>query len=470
MKSSWWHGKVSPPSAPQHVTAVGQDQKVLVDWDPPASSGGAAISSYTVTASPGGRSVTVPAASTSATVYGLPSGTTYRLSVVARSSGGSSPATTSAPVAPGWVFGDLYPLTPTRVLDTRLAGRTVTAGHEVAVKVDGVAGIPTGGVNAVAVNVTVVEPSASGYATVYGTGEPRPLASTLTFPAGRTTASGSPARVGVGPGGYVSVYVAGANAHVVVDVIGYYRVGTPSARGLRYVPVPARRVADTRADPPGVLDPGEAIQLEVGSRAPAGATAAVLNLTAISPTATTWLTMWRSGTGRPRTSNLNVDPGDTRANTAVVPLGAGGLVSLYNNSGQVAAAVDVLGYFVPYSATSQGRYAAALPIRVLDTRTSTPVGRGRTVSFRVTGVPGVPHSGVRAVAVALTAVQPTSRTWLVAYPAGASLPDVSSVNVAAGTNATNVVVVPVSATGTVSVRNAAGTTHVVADVVGWYTG
>ncbi|MGO8864393.1 MAG: fibronectin type III domain-containing protein, partial [Acidimicrobiales bacterium] len=65
------------PGAPTGVTAVPYlNSQVPVSWTPPASNGGAAITSYTVTAS-GGGGHTCTTASTSCTVSGLVNGTSY---------------------------------------------------------------------------------------------------------------------------------------------------------------------------------------------------------------------------------------------------------------------------------------------------------------------------------------------------------------------------------------------------------
>lgn len=77
------------------------DTAATVNWQPPVDDGGSAITSYTVTASPGGRQATVPGNATTATVKGLTNGNYYTFQVVATNDVGNSPASyRSASVVP----------------------------------------------------------------------------------------------------------------------------------------------------------------------------------------------------------------------------------------------------------------------------------------------------------------------------------------------------------------------------------
>jgi hypothetical protein len=77
------------PDPPSSVTATAGGSSARVSWSAPVCTGGAPITSYTVTSSPGNYSVTTGPGTTSATLTGLPSGT-YTFSVVTTNSAGSS--------------------------------------------------------------------------------------------------------------------------------------------------------------------------------------------------------------------------------------------------------------------------------------------------------------------------------------------------------------------------------------------
>jgi hypothetical protein len=87
------------PNAPPAVTAVSGNGQVSLTIIPPAGNGGAAITSYEVTASPGGIMAT--GTSTQFIMSGLTNGTAYTFSAKARNSAGLSAASTaSASVTP----------------------------------------------------------------------------------------------------------------------------------------------------------------------------------------------------------------------------------------------------------------------------------------------------------------------------------------------------------------------------------
>jgi alpha-tubulin suppressor-like RCC1 family protein len=92
------------PDAPTAVSAVGGVAEATVTFAPPAFNGGADISSYTVTASPGGQSATGTASPI--VVGGLAHATSYTFTVTAGNAIGTSPSSSpSTPVTTATVPG-----------------------------------------------------------------------------------------------------------------------------------------------------------------------------------------------------------------------------------------------------------------------------------------------------------------------------------------------------------------------------
>ncbi|MGL5863751.1 MAG: hypothetical protein ACRCY9_21130 [Phycicoccus sp.] len=112
--------------------------------------------------------------------------------------------------------------------------------------------------------------------------------------------------------------------------------------------------------------------------------------------------------------------------------------------------------------------------RLLDTRARTAgrkgtVRAGQAVTLKVAGVSGVPATGVGAVVLNVTAIGPTTPSFVSVYSGGSPRPTTSSLNTTRDVTAANLVTVPLSATGTVSFYNQAGSVHLVADLVGYYS-
>ena len=100
----WDLGAQTPhfaPLAPAAPTAVPGSGSATVSWTAPADDGGSPITGYTVTASPGGQTVTVAGSVRTATVTGLTNGTSYTFRVTATNAvGDSAPSPASDPVTP----------------------------------------------------------------------------------------------------------------------------------------------------------------------------------------------------------------------------------------------------------------------------------------------------------------------------------------------------------------------------------
>jgi len=123
----------------------------------------------------------------------------------------------------------------------------------------------------------------------------------------------------------------------------------PSAPGM-VVTVPPARLADSRIaqqlSGPLPAQGSGPVQITGHAGVPAsGVDAAVLTVTAVSPQAAGYLTVWPTGSTRTTTSNLNFPAGQTIATTVITPLGPDGGVQIFNGSaGTADLVVDVSGY------------------------------------------------------------------------------------------------------------------------------
>jgi hypothetical protein len=402
--------------------------------------------------------------------------------------------------------GRYTPLTPARILDTRdgTGGIGAPLGPQatVDVQITGRGGVPAGGVTAVAMNVTVTQPTASGFLTMYPAGTPRPLAANLNYTPGKTVPN--LVVVKVGAQGRVSMFNLAGNTHVIYDVAGWFSDNPVGAAG-RYNALGPARILDTRDGTGGGvrLGAGQSLDLQVSGRGgvPAsGAQAAVMNVAVTNTTGFGFLTIYPTGEPRPLAANLNWVPGDTVSNRVKAKLGSGGKVTIFNSAGGTDVVVDVGGWYTDASQTDTegGAYTALPPARILDTRDGTggvggAIGTGGQVDVQVAGRGGVPASGVAAVILNATVTQPAGAGFLTIFPAGTARPLASDLNYAPGEDRPNLVVVRISpqirtgpnpscpvggpcqqpdpynvAGGKVSLFTSA-TTHVVFDVAGWYS-
>src|SRR4051794_36124566 len=121
-------------------------------------------------------------------------------------------------------------LSPARLMDTRSGQPTIDglsgglgpihSAASVNLTVVGRGGVPATGVGAVALNVTVTNPTIAGFLTVYPAGASRPTASNLNFIPAQTIPN--MVLVSVGAGGQVAFYNSAGSTDVIVDVLGWF--------------------------------------------------------------------------------------------------------------------------------------------------------------------------------------------------------------------------------------------------------
>ena len=377
------------------------------------------------------------------------------------------------------------PLTSSvRLLDTRLTG-WVGPGGAVSVPVTGAAPLPSAGnVVAAVVNVTVVGPAGIGYWTVYPHDGGRPLAANLNideFAAryGDGLAMPNLVTVPVGPSGVVDVFTS-AGGHVVVDMLGYYSPATSATAG-RFLPMSPTRILDTR-EPDVILAPNETREI----RAPgaAGASAVVLNVTAIASRAGHWVA-FPAGTAMPPTASLNsLGPFHLAANQVIVPVDAEGDFNIYTTGGGHLV-IDMVGTFsgpgAP-NATAGLFVPLPTPTRFLDTRDPAlnPLGGaqmplpGWSLELPIGTNPTIARGDVAAVVINVTVTEALRAGYVSVTPAGANDPALKlrttatfNINRAAQTLPSHTTV-PVTARGVDVFVQGGG--HVVGDVAGYYIG
>jgi len=97
------------------------------------------------------------------------------------------------------------------------------------------------------------------------------------------------------------------------------------------------------------------------------------------------------------------------------------------------------------------------------------LGPGATRTLQVTGRGGVPATGVGAVVLNITATGPTAGGYLTVHPTGQPRPNASNLNFGPGQTIPNLVIAKVGIGGQVSIYNDTGSTHLIADVAGWFS-
>ncbi len=244
-----------------------------------------------------------------------------------------------------------YAVDPCRVADTRAGAGfiglfgppTPTAGSTRSFPlVSSGCGLPAAA--AYSLNVTVVPPAPLAYLTIFPTGSPQPLVSTLNSFDGAIVANA--AIVPAGSNGSVSTFVTHVT-DIILDVNGYF--GPPGgANELRFEPVTPCRVADTRIAGQGapIMNAGTTKDFPVAGLCgvPANARAYSLNVTVVPTGGLSYLTLWPTGKTRPLVSTLNSFLGRVVANAALAPAGTNGNVSVFVTD-QTHVIVDINGYF-----------------------------------------------------------------------------------------------------------------------------
>lgn len=236
-------------------------------------------------------------------------------------------------------------ITPVRAFDSRAGGGDRIPADTVR-EID-VGTVVPAGTSAIVANLTVAGPVANGFLVAYPCGGTAPLASNLNF-RGRESRAVA-AVVGVAGGRRLCVRTS-VDAHVIVDIAGYYGPAPQWGPAAALSPVAGTRLADSR-DPAAPwtsrFGAGTVRRLTpVTGGVRDQATAVVLNLVAIRPDTTGYVTVYPCDRPRPTVSSLNYAPTTAQsANMVTVEISADAEICVFTLT-PVDLVVDLFGVLV----------------------------------------------------------------------------------------------------------------------------
>ena len=381
--------------------------------------------------------------------------------------------------------GELTPslttVTTSRFADTRIGGSTfdgnfagdgrVAADGEYEVTIAGRGEVPADAVGAI-VELTVVDPGAVGFATVHPCLAAPPTASAVNYTTGVAVANEIFSALSAS--GSLCVYTF-AETEVLIDVVGYVLPGN-SVKLMSPARFAESRIGATTVDGLfegfGRTSPGSTTTVRIGGRAgvPAGISAAIVNVAALSPTDTGFISVDPCLPGDPTASSLNYTAGVNRANELIAQVDAAGDICVYTQH-DVDLIIDVVGYVLEGS-----DLISTSPQRFVETRVGAPtfdgqnqgggkVAAGSSTPIEIAGRGAVPDDAFAAV-VNVAAVDPDAAGFFTVEGCNTPTPNASSLNYTTGVNGANELVVQLSADGELCVFTSAST-HVILDVVAY---
>jgi hypothetical protein len=293
----------------------------------------------------------------------------------------------------------------------------------------------------------VVPRGGLGYLSLWPTGKPQPVVSTLNSFDGRVKANA--ALIPAGTAGAVSIF-ATHPTDVILDINGYFVPATLGSE-LAFYPLTPCRVMDTRGSPGPLGGPslagGLIRKVPVLSSAcgvPAGARAYSLNLTAVPHGALGYLSAWPGGKPQPVVSTLNAFTGQVTANAAVIEAGPDGSINLYA-SNDTDVLVDINGYFAAPEPGGLSFYPVT-PCRLADTRDPAGLLGAAFQGLRplVVSQSGCSIGVAEAYSLNATVVPRGSLAYLSLWPSNMPQPGVSTLNAFDGSVVSNAALVPAS--------------------------
>lgn len=231
------------------------------------------------------------------------------------------------------------PLVPSRIVDSR-SGLGTSQGRQVddvTITLPGTVPLDAAGV---LLNVSVVEPTRSGFLRVAPAGSAA-VTTALNYPA---LASATGLVLTKASGRSITVSLHGGAAQLVVDLMGFYDAG--STTGQAFVASTPQRLLDTRAGLGALGRHVQSVTLTLPTNVPAGATGAVLNLSAVAPSGKGYLRLASAGSV-PVTTAISFAGGRSTTGLALTPVGPGRQVTVTVYGAAVDLVADLVGFHAP---------------------------------------------------------------------------------------------------------------------------
>jgi hypothetical protein len=404
-------------------------------------------------------------------------------------------------------------VTPTRVCDTRPGnpsnlsgpyaqcngtfdqGKTLGPGATLQVQVAGTGYPVPSNATSVVMTVTVTGTTSPGFLTVYPSGAPRPMASSLNWNAGETVANLVTSAIGTSNGS-ISIYNSAGDTNVIVDEEGFFASPSSGTQG-RFVSVTPEDICNT-SDTASINQctgelpwPSSSMSIHVLGSAgipQSGVSAVALSVSVTNPDQGGYLTVYQQGSPLPTASNLNYSSGQDVTNSVVVPVGANGSIEIYTSGGFPNLQVDATGWFSASGASlpsDASLFSAISPWRICDTREGNPsklTGNSALCQGKAPGaqgslsiqVAGTDFSGLQVPADAtgifanVTVTGSTSGGYMVVVGAGSASLSARSVSWQAGSTVASGVFSGLGSNGDVNIINGPARTDVIVDLGGWF--
>lgn len=345
--------------------------------------------------------------------------------------------------------------------NARVLGGGTSKGTYRTVKVAGVDGLPSTGIGAVTMMVTIVAPAGQGQ--LFGrpsSSDPSTLLMVYNAGVGGNTSNSS--LLAVADDGTIQVMTETAQSTVIIDITGYYTSTKNGVSAGGFVAMSPARVLDSRdgtGAAAGQIPAGSqrTIQATGSNGIPKGAAAVAVNIVVINREAKAGYVR-PTPTGGVRSTgvlNYNSTAGLTTAMNAQVALSDDGKFSLSTaeGGGKIDLVVDIQGYFLQ---SNPGGGFTPQAGRLVDTRTTASIAAGASFAVQVGGRAGAPtvEGGLSAAAVTFTAVNNSGAdSYAKMWADGAAEPDSSAISSDTTSIVSNTVVTPVGANGNIRIKN-----------------